>query len=117
MYMCLHIHVHACMHTHTYIYTVNKITLIRLFPDRSCSIEYIVERCVFKAFIVVLSLWQRMLMGQEVLSQGPMSRCKHTDPEQTMLKTAIQAVNGCCPGTPVSCAFSPHPALPVGSAS
>lgn len=81
---------------------------MRHFPDRSCSVEYIVERCVFKAFIVVLLMWQRMLVGQEVLSRGPMSRCKHTDPEQTMLKAPIQAVNGCCPGTPVSCVQPSH---------
>lgn len=86
--MCLHIHVcaHVCAHTHTH---TNQIAIkMRHFPDKSCSIDYIVGKCVLKAYCGTFAVAEDV-SGQEVLRWGPMSRCKHTGPEQAMLKAAV----------------------------
>lgn len=47
--MCVHMRMRAHAYTHTHM--MIKITLIiRHFPDRSCSIEYFVGRCVLKPY-------------------------------------------------------------------
>lgn len=89
---------------------------MRHFPDKSCSIEYLVGKCVLKAYCGTFTVAEDVI-GQEGLRWGPMSMCKHTGPEQAMLKAAVvQVVSGCCPG---SCPVQPshHIQTSVGCAS